>query len=123
MALITVGATPLQEPFEYTVNEYDADSESTGRTETYRLLRKRIYQNAYRIDVKWKGTYAEISTICGLIDDEEFAVTFVNGCRGTTYTRTMYSGNRTARLLKATDTSSLVASEWELSVALIDTCA
>jgi hypothetical protein len=116
MALITVGSTPLPDPYEYSVSLQDIDSENTRRTESGILTRDRVRAGVYKIQATWKVTKAQLKTITDAIAPASFSVTFFDPTTTTSPTKTMYCGDREGKLVY----KDLVGDLWELSTSLIE---
>ncbi len=120
MALLRIGGVDMPAPSEeYEVSLQDIDSENTRRTETGVLVRDRVRAGVYKIQAKFKVTKPQLKTITDAIAPAQFEVTFFDPTTSTTPTRTMYSGDRRARLVKY-DHINPDNSLWELSISLIE---
>ena len=120
MALITVGTTALPNPSEYSVSRADLDSDNTGRTESGVLHRDRVRAGVYKIQAKFNVTKAELKTITDAVAAASFAVTFFDPTTSSDPTKTMYVGDRAARLSKYVDEAAPADSYWELTLDLIE---
>ncbi len=117
MALITVGSTALHDPISYEVTYSDVDSPNSTRGEDAKLHRERIRAGMYKIQSTFKVNNAELKTINDAVAPVEIPVTFFDAAYSSEYpTKTMYVGDRTARLIQDIDAGTL----WELSFSFIE---
>jgi len=124
MAILTIDDVAMPKPKKYSIQKADADSKSTSRSETYVLHRNVVKQGIYRIDVTYSATWSELKTITDAIAPSSFVCKFLDATLGVLQTsRTMYAGNRSCIMVQLLDEADYEESQWELTVALIDTCA
>lgn len=90
---ISIDGTALPTPTKCPITEYDMDSAESGRAESGYMHRERIRESLLDLKPQWDNlTAAEANLIRDAITPAEFEVTV--RFLGTTYTRTMYAGDR-----------------------------
>ena len=116
-AMITVGATALPNPTDYQVTRSDLDSDNTSRSEAGVLQRDRVRAGIYKLQLTFRVTRANLKVITDAIAPASFAVTFFDPTTSSSPTKTMYAGDRAAKLIQSVDGGE---SYWDLSVDLIE---
>ena len=120
MALIVIGSTSLPNPITYSVSRSDLDSDNTGRSETGVLQRTRVREGIYKIEAGFKVLKADLKTITDAIAPASFSVTFFDPTTSTSPTKTMYAGDRSAKLSSYISESAPGDSFWDLNISLIE---
>lgn len=86
LAIRTIGGVqPAVQPLRdgYQVIKSDLVSDSSGRTvETGQALRYMIRPNTYKLNLKFKGTVAEIKQVEALVSQYSYEVEFFDGISG-----------------------------------------
>lgn len=121
MAMITIGSTALPNPTTYKVKRSDLDSEATTRNSEGQLIRDRVREGVYRIDVSWGTlTKADYMAVVTALSPARFSVAFFDPNSATTKTAYMYASDRDSELVQYTDESYPENSIWSLSCSLIE---
>jgi len=122
MSMISVGGVTLPEPSEYEVSLADIDSENTTRNAKGVLIRDPVRQGVYKINIGWEGlTRAQLQTITTAVAPAKLSVSFFDPTTGTSnVTKSMYTGDRSGRLVKHLNESQRADSRWDLSFSLIE---
>jgi len=115
--MISIDGVDLPSPFSYKISRSDLDSEDTARNELGELIRHRIRQGVYKIDIEFKCPSPQMQVIEAAIEPPEINVTFPTATGK--LTRKMYAGNREGpqmvRYDKETDEIF-----WQISFSLIE---
>lgn len=119
MALLKIDSVTLPAPSTYKVKRSDLDSEATTRNSEGILLRDRVREGVYRIDVSWAGLeHSDYITVANALSPAKLTVEFFDPNSATTKTAEMYAGDRDAELVKYVKDG--LKSRWSLSCALIE---
>lgn len=115
--LILDGVTIHPDPSVYSLPEQDLDSENSGRNELGVMIRDRLRQGMYKIELEWFAlTNSELKTILGAISKAEFNATFLT--EDGYVTKKMYAGDRGKSLIRYMgDTNKM---RWNLKFNLIE---
>jgi hypothetical protein len=118
MALLKVNGVELPSPSKYKVKRSDLDSEATMRNSEGYLIRDRVREGVYRIDVSWEAlTHSDYLTVVNALSPAKFTVVFWDPNSATTKTAQMYAGDRDSELILLKDGQKSIVS---LSCALIE---
>jgi len=117
--MLKIGGISMPTPAQYSVSLQDIDSENTRRTESGKLVRDRVRQGVYKIEVTWQVEHSKIKTITDALKPAKFSVTFFDPTTNSYPTRSMYCGDRSGGL-KYYNAKSPDESLWELSTSLIE---
>lgn len=118
MALLKINGMTLPAPSTYKVKRSDLDSEATTRNSEGVLLRDRVREGVYRIDVSWAGLeHSDYIIVANALSPVKFTVEFFDPNSATTKIAEMYASDRDAELIKYDDG---LKSRWTLSCALIE---
>jgi len=119
MAMLTIGSA-LTNPSEYAVSISDLDSDDSGRSETGLFHRNRRRAGVYKIQASFKVSRTELKAITDAIAAASFSVTFFDPFTATDATKTMYVGDRSAKLMNYTNEAAPAESYWNLSCNFIE---
>jgi len=118
MSMLTIDGVAISpDPSVYSLPEHDLDSENSGRNELGVLIRDRLRQGVYKIELEWWAiSNAELKVILGAIYKPEFPVTFLT--EDGYVTKTMYAGDRSKSLVRYMGDTNKMA--WNLKFNLIE---
>lgn len=118
MALLKSNGIDLPTPTTYKVTRSDLDSDTTTRNSEGYLLRDRVRDGVYRIDVSWTGLkHSDYMTVANALAPAKVTIEFFDPDTATTKTAQMYAGDRSAELVKL---ANGLDSRWSLSCSLIE---
>lgn len=114
MALITIGAVELPNPYDYAVTRKDADSEQY-LDETGVVHRELVRAGIYEIKASFQVGKTVLKTITDAVAPASFSCTFFDPNTVAYPTVTMRCGDRSALLI---DLKAETDSEWDITIAL-----
>ncbi len=117
MGMIVIGAVDLPDPASYDVQRSDLDSENTGRSEAGVLQRDRVRAGVYKLSLTFRVTKTDLKVITDALAPVSFSCTFFDPTTSSAPTKTMYAGDRRAKMIYYPATGE---TRWELSVDLIE---
>lgn len=122
MNIIEIDSTPMPTPIMggYTVMRSDLDSENTGRSEDGVLMRIRVREGVYKLEVVWRVDISQLSTVTTALSPAKISVKFYDLTTGTFVTKDMYVGDRKALLLNRIDVSAQSGAVCEYACSLIE---
>lgn len=116
MSLFSIDGVSLPTPTDYSISLQDLDSEETGRNEKGILLRTRLRQGVYKIELKWSAiNSSKVQTLMSATSNASVNVTFPT-YRGKV-TRRMYVGDRVVDSVLYRNGNNPM---WEVSFNLIE---
>lgn len=96
MAMLVVDGVTLRDPSEMTWGLQDVSAHDAGRTEDALMHKNRVAQKR-KLTCKWNGLRPEeAGPLLRAVNSEYMSVTYFDAMSGTSETRTMYVGDRTA---------------------------
>lgn len=120
MNFLTLDGAPMPKPYKYRVLRSDADGPNTGRNEDGFLVRERLREGIYKLEVVWRVKMPELVTLTNALSPAKISVAFFDPTTNTIVTRNMYAGDASSDLLSYIDENNPNDSFWEFARNLIE---
>ena len=117
MNMIMVNGVTLPSPSVYRIPMQDLDSENTGRNERGVLVRDRLRQGVYKIELEWWAIdNSKVQTILSAIQPSQVTVQFIDHLG--TQTKKMYVGDRNIEMVRFMNQRNKMA--WNVTFNLVE---
>ena len=120
VSILEIDGVPMPTPHKYRILRSDVDGANTTRNEAGFLLRERLRDGVYKLEVVWRVKMPDLIILTTALNPPKFSAKFFDSTTGTIVTRDMYAGDAASDLLSYIDENNLDDSFWELSRNLVE---